>query len=445
MANSKTSKRAANGTASIKWDEARGVFRASQANPNRSVGPRRLEAYSTDRTEALNKLDAMVQRAKKGLSPTLPTGSVAEWLADWLDFVKTRRAPKTYDNYYRQIHHHVIPRIGKKKLRELTPADVNAMYDEIVAAVQAAGNGKGIATARSIHRTLNSAFNTAVQRELIDTNRVRLAEPPKAGVSERRSLTADQAMHLLRTGYENEHPFTACLAILLFTGTRLGEAIGTTWDRTTLASKLDGTGGNIDVTWQLQSHRRKHGCGTQRADKTWPCGRKRGNMCPHAEHDMRPDYEHVHILKSLYLTRPKSSASIRLLPMTPQLNAIMTWQGKETYQLVGNDHGFVTVDPRYEEPRPLSPKYAWELFKDLVRLAGMPEDIIAHEMRHTTVSLLTAAGVEPTVIQMICGHANLATTQIYTHINQALAASALGQLDALMNLGLPGPNRALSA
>ncbi|WP_198654113.1 MULTISPECIES: tyrosine-type recombinase/integrase [Nocardia] len=445
MGKSTKTKRADNGTATCKWDAKKQLYRASQANPHPTGKPRRLEATSTIRDDALEKLRRKVARAEKGLTPTLPRGTVGEYLETWLAYIQSRRAPKTYRNYSGEMRLHVIPRIGDKQLRSLNVTDINDLYDDIMIAIARSGNGTGIATTRSIHRTLNSAFNTAVARELIDRNPAKLAEQPKAPRQTRRSLSADQAMTLLRTGYRENHPFATPLAIMLFTGVRLGEAIGLTWPMVNPSTKLDGTGGTVEVIWQLQTHARDHGCGTQRDDGSWRCGKKRGNMCSNPVDTMRPDYENIHIDRSLYLTRPKSAASIRLLPMTPQLNAFITWQAAKTFNLTDNQHQFVTLDPRFTESRPIPPKYAWTLFKDLIKMAGLPEDIIAHEMRHTTVTLLTEAGVEAAVIQKICGHTNAATTGIYTHVNQALAAGALGQLDKLMNLGLPGPNPALVA
>ena len=56
-----------------------------------------------------------------------------------------------------------------------------------------------------------------------------------------------------------------------------------------------------------------------------------------------------------------------------------------------------------------------------------------HKLRHTTATMLGKDGVDLLKIQMILGHENPGTTEIYTHlddgdIRDAIAGSSLGML-----------------
>ena len=54
-----------------------------------------------------------------------------------------------------------------------------------------------------------------------------------------------------------------------------------------------------------------------------------------------------------------------------------------------------------------------------------PKQWVLHEARHTTVSLLEAAGVPPAVIIAIVGHATYASTRRYSHTELERARAAL--------------------
>jgi integrase/recombinase XerD len=111
-------------------------------------------------------------------------------------------------------------------------------------------------------------------------------------------------------------------------------------------------------------------------------------------------------------------AKERIVPMGgPALRAVRRYLSEVRPRLDrGGGQGRVFLNAR---GKPLRRESIWALVKSAARRAGVDKTVSPHTLRHSFATHLIEGGADLAAVQELLGHADISTTQIYTHLDRA--------------------------
>lgn len=389
---------------SIYYSQSRGLWIAQIDLGHTPDGKRRRHRVtSKSRNTVIRKRRELIRQIEDNNFTPGRSPSTTAWMNHWLTTIApTRIRPSTLTGYESITRTHINPNLGSRHLTKLTPADIRFMHTQMENA------GVSQSTILKTHAILSKALKDAVREGLLPTNPCDRMDRPKNTAAPREAFSAAEVKALMITARgDGIAAYSRWLAALTI-GARQAELLGLEWERVDLKTRT------IDLSWQLQEIPWRHGqdCG---------CKGAAARACPSREPKARPEYEIRPCFEGRWFTRPKTSASIRLIPIPDPLFDALVELRSQSEQ---NPYGLVWVGAKGTPLRAGEDRAAWN---DLCRRAGVRQ-LTLHSARHTMVSLLLDAGVDPEVIRQIAGHSTILSTRNYMHVSVEQARAALGLL-----------------
>lgn len=349
----------------------------------------------TDRTEA-EKLVARLAAERDGRNDEARSLTFGAYLTGhWLPAKRRTLATSTYRGYVHKTQRHILPALGRKRLRRLRPEDLERLYDSML---HPTNGDRALApkTVYEVHLVIRGALDHAVRRGLVSRNVAIAATAPKLrsiAKVEQRAWTAKELQAFLRAAAG--HRLFPAMWLSAVTGMRRNELLGLQW------GDLDRTHARLSINRGL-----------------------------------------VAVGYELHQTRGKTRNARRCIDLDATTLAVLDgWRALQAaeYQATGiDDPGWMFTRP---DGQPVHPHSLSQAFERIARRAGVPV-IRLHDLRHTAGSLLIAHGIPAKVVSERLGHAKSTfTIETYQHVLPGMQAEAARTMENLITGGDPATPR----
>jgi integrase len=366
----------ANGEGTIyEYPEGSGVWYAQITLSN---GTRRKRRASSQR-EARAKLRKLQAELEGGVDLAAEQPIVAAWCAIWLETFAINLKPYVKEDYAGEIRRYITDApIGKRKLNQLTAAEVQAWVNDL---------SKRLApqTVHNAHARLHRALVVAMRQRYITRNVADDIELPSVRTPPIKPLDFDDAIALLEAAEGERWEALYWLAVNI--GMRQAELLGLTWEA------LDLHAGTLRVYQQLKRIKNADG---KRVFVLQSTKTRAGERTPQLSADL------IAVLRAH-----------REAQEMERIRCGTEWNNQ--FNLV-----FVT-----ETGRPIHFTDLVRHCKGLLKRAHLPA-IRFHDLRHTAATLMLDNGVSLVTVSKILGHATPAiTATIYGHALDDAKAGAI--------------------
>lgn len=146
--------------------------------------------------------------------------TLSQFYERWITSKEKSLKPSTLVSYKVAFRNHILPRLGKKRLSDIRPLDIQAFVDDL------SSNGFSPATVGRLYRYLRACMRQAVAWEVIGESPFKGILLPRIPKDELVFLDDKEISRLLE---EAREPEKALFAVLALAGLRLGEALALQW------------------------------------------------------------------------------------------------------------------------------------------------------------------------------------------------------------------------
>lgn len=353
--------------------------------------------YAETRAEVVKKLDEAKRRRAQGiaaltLDEKTPLGT---YLDDWLGRIAPTVRPSTHRRY-RERAAHLVDQLGRIRLAQLTPAQIERAYAQLQRPTEDGGAGLSSRTVHGVHALLQQALEGAVHEGMLVRNVASIARAPRAGSDFEPTIwTLAEVQRFLPAAVGDR--LGMLYIVMACTGLRNGELRGLRWQDVDLEAKV------------------LHLRGALSRDGTVGTTKTKGS---------RRQVE-------LPLLAVAALRAQRTRQAEERLALGEAWGGGRDGNGAG-DGGQGGLVFTTTIGTPLDGIHLLRAFYRLCDDVGLPR-IRLHDLRHLQASLLLAAGIHPKVVAERLGHSRTAITMdTYSHVLPTLQREAADVLDRLL-------------
>lgn len=332
--------------------------------------------------EVAQRLKAATMAVDAGTYTAPVKMTVGAWLDTWAEDYLGGAKPATVSKYSSIIKKHIKPALGAVGLSTLRPHMVQKFINGL-------GPGLSPASVRLVYKVLHMALEKAVKLGYIPRNPASDCELPRMQQKEIHPLDDEQAaalLHAVRGGR-----LELLISVDLFTGLRLSELLGLTWDC------VDTKQGTLNINKQLA--RPEH----------------RGENGPFAS--------------------PKNGKSRTITPAPSVLKTLKEQRRRQAEMQIkagplwDNAHNLVFTD---EIGRPLHQRAVSDWFHAAAKEAGLVGARF-HDLRHTYAVNAIRAGDDIKTVQGNLGHASAGfTLDRYGHFTERMRQDSAARMEGFI-------------
>ena len=347
--------------------------------------------YGKTQKEVREKLAQVTVELDEGTYTDPCQMTLAAWMDIWLTEYMGDKKWSTVKHYKAQVRTHILPALGHYTLSQLNPHIIQAFDNSLL---RGSTNVEPLTpkSVRNVHGVLRKCLSVAVQLEYIRRNPAEVVILPRVEKKAIKPLTDEQVSGLVASA--GNDGFGTLFKVVVFTGLRLGEALGLTWDCVDFAKQ------RLTIDKQLQK---------------------------------RPLSEGGFQFASL------KNDKVRVIAPAPYVMTLLReWQQKqmEDRLLAGCDWtGWKSEKERQTSVvftnamgGHLHPQTVYNHFKKLAASVGAP-DARVHDLRHTFAVLSLQNGDDVKTVQGNMGHATAAfTLDVYGHVSERMKEDSANRM-----------------
>lgn len=368
-----------------------------------TVRPQQKAGFQTEK-EANASRDKTIGELYAGTYVVYANVRVKDFMEFWMEEDIRNRvgSSETYDTFGSVVRLHIVPKLGSKKMVDITRGDIQKLYNE--------KTEYSISIARLVKTVMNVSMRYAVEKKIIPVSPAEGVNLPKKvekkpyhtrNIDTQKTLTMAQIQILLEASKDTAIYMQVLFNVLM--GLRRREINGVKY------SDVDYINRTLRVQRQL---------GTK-------LGTKKEDFPPEAYRKQE--------------VRLKTPSSYRTLPIPDYVFEAILEQRKiyernrsrrpNSFQ----DFGYICCSS-YGRPR--SKEFHWAHYKKLLKENGLP-DIRWHDLRSKFCTLLLKNNFNPKAVSKLMGHAKeLITMDVYGD-NRGIIADCVDEIQAFIDEVIP--------